>query len=101
MMVDDLRNVLIHQKTTPHHNLAVPTPPGVERLQAIHMRLSEPPLVIPRFEKPVESLTLEMSLAKVLRLISERDYSQFPVYAGSTLLRLLTESGITRLCAHH
>src|SRR6185436_7081771 len=34
-MVADLRNVLIHQKTTPHGHLAVPTLPVVQRLEGI------------------------------------------------------------------
>jgi hypothetical protein len=37
----------------------------------------------------------------VLKVIEQRDYSQFPVYASERFLGLLTENGITRWLAHH
>ena len=49
----------------------------------------------------VESVRSEDSLAQVLRRIAERDYSQFPVYSGTTFPGLLTENGITRWLARH
>ena len=49
----------------------------------------------------VESVRSEDSLAQVLRRIAERDYSQFPVYSGTTFQGLLTENGITRWLARH
>jgi predicted transcriptional regulator len=41
------------------------------------------------------------TLARVLKVINERDYSQFPVYKGDEFRGLLTENGITRWLAHH
>src|SRR5690349_12295660 len=50
-MAADLRNVLIHQKTKPYLQLAIPTRPVVERLEAIAGRLTNPPKLLPRFQK--------------------------------------------------
>ena len=40
-------------------------------------------------------------MAAVLRIISQRDYSQFPVFDGQEFRGLLTENGITRWLAQH
>jgi predicted transcriptional regulator len=100
-MAAKLRNVLLHETTKPYQRAAVPTLPVVERLERICQRLKNPPLVVPRFQTPVETTTLDDSLAGVLRRIRERDYSQFPVYDGEKFCGLLTENGITRWLAHH
>lgn len=100
-MAADLRNVLIHQKTKPYLQLAIPTKPVVERLETIGERLTNPPKLLPRFQRRVEILDPHVSLGHVLRLIAQRDYSQFPVYEGDRFRGLLTENGITRWLARH
>jgi predicted transcriptional regulator len=96
----ELRNVLIHGKTMPYQPVAVPILPVVERLETICQWLKNPPLVVPRFQRQVETTTPDDSLAGVLRRIREKDYSQFPVYDGEKFRGLLTENGITRWLAH-
>jgi predicted transcriptional regulator len=100
-MTADLRNVLVHEKTKPYVQLAIPTEEVVERLEVIAGRISNPPRLLPRFQKVVEVLELQTSLAQTLRKIARRDYSQFPVYHESRFWGLLTENGITRWLAHH
>ncbi len=100
-MAAKLRNVLVHGPTKPYQHVAVPTLPVVERLERICQRLTNPPLVVPRFQTQVEITTPDDSLAGVLRRIREKDYSQFPVYDGKKFRGLLTENGITRWLAHH
>ena len=74
----------------------------MERLEAILRRLTNPALAIPTFaKKKVEIVSVSDPLADVLKRISERDYSQFPVYDGNVFKGLLTENGITRWLAHH
>jgi predicted transcriptional regulator len=97
----DLRNVLIHEKIKPRHYLAIPTPLVVARIEQIRDRILHPERVIPKFQKEVETVSLDDSLAKVLKQISQKDYSQFPVYDGKTFKGLLTENGITRWLAHY
>jgi predicted transcriptional regulator len=100
-MAAELRNVLVHRKTKSFQPVAVPTMPVVETLERICRRLTDPPLVMPRFQRAVEVVTLEESLAKVLKRVAQRGYSQFPVYDAEQFRGLLTENGITRWLAHH
>jgi predicted transcriptional regulator len=97
----DLRNVLVHEKVKPRTYLAMPAPFVVEKIESIRDRILHPELLIPKFQKTVESIKIDDALARVLALIAERDYSQFPVYDGEHFKGLLTENGITRWLAHH
>jgi predicted transcriptional regulator len=56
---------------------------------------------VPRFQRSGEVVTPDESLAKVLKRVSQKEYSQFPVYDGDKFRGLLTENGITRWLAHH
>jgi hypothetical protein len=78
--VSDLRNVVVHEETEPHGQMGVPT--VVARLEAICGWITKPARVVPRFQRSVETMTPDDSLAHVLRTISKRDYSQFPVFVG-------------------
>jgi predicted transcriptional regulator len=100
-IVGALCNVLIHEKTEPYKYLAVPIPMIVERLEAMFDQLSHPALAIPTFKTNVETVSMSDSLANVLKKISYKDYSQFPVYSRESFKGLLTENGITRWLAHH
>lgn len=100
-MAAELRNVLVHGKTKPYQPVAVPTLPVVEALEAVYARLANPPLVVPRFQRTVETISPDHSLAQVLRTIWELEYSQFPVYDDEKFRGLLTENGMTRWLAHH
>jgi len=97
----DLRNVLVHEKVKPKAYIAVPAPFVVEKIEEIRDRLIHPQRVLPKFQKSVESIKPDDSLAKVLALINDREYSQFPVYDANQFKGLLTENGITRWFAHH
>src|SRR5688572_26040020 len=98
--LSSLRNVLVHEKVSQHHPV-VPTTPFVEAVEQLRHRIRRPLLVIPTFRKSVETLPIIEPLATVLRIIDQRDYSQFPVYDGRVFKGLLTENGITRWLAHH
>jgi len=96
-----LRNSIVHGKTEAYSYVAVPAPGTCQRLRACRDRLMSPARVIPAFERKVETASVEDSLARVLKIIRQRDYSQFPVYEGDCFCGLLTENGITRWLAHH
>ena len=96
-----VRNFIVHEHRTPYQPLVFPTQGLVDEIKIACQRLTNPDRVIPRFQVSVESVRSEDSLAQVLRRIAERDYSQFPVYSGTTFQGLLTENGITRWLARH
>ena len=96
----ELRNVLVHDPRKPYDYVAVPTVGVVDRLSKISERLLHPERVVPRFQKKVETVTPEDTLASVLERIAKADFSQFPVYSEKGFKGLLTENGITRWFAH-
>jgi predicted transcriptional regulator len=100
-MIGDLRNVLVHERFEPGQYLAVPTKIIVKQLESIFERITNPKLVIPTFAKSVTVLSIDDSLADVLRIISEKGFSQFPVYKKNIFKGVLTENGITRWLANH
>jgi len=100
-MIGDLRNCIIHGKVKPYDYLAIPTRMMVDRLTTILERIKNPERVVPRFERRVKTVSIGDTMVEVLRLISENDYSQFPVYAGKDFKGLLTENGMTRWLARH
>lgn len=100
-VIGDVRNAIVHGKTEPYHYVAVPTPALAQSVRACKERLTSPARAIPIFQRKVESVSVHDDLAKVLRVIKDRDYSQLPVYDGEKFRGLLTENGITRWLAHH
>lgn len=96
-----VRNVIVHGRDESYGHAAIPTPELAHKLKACLDLLTHPALAIPTFERDVETISLHSNLAEVLKLIKQRDYSQFPVYASERFLGLLTENGITRWLAHH
>jgi predicted transcriptional regulator len=100
-VIAKVRNVIVHGKNEPYGHVAIPTPELAHKLKACLDRLTHPSLAIPTFERQVQTISLHSNLAEVLKVIKQRDYSQFPVYASERFLGLLTENGITRWLAHH
>jgi predicted transcriptional regulator len=99
--IADIRNAIVHGKTEPYRYVAIPTSTIAQQLSNCRDRLLNPARAIPKFQRTVEILSMEESLAGVLNKIDERDYSQFPVYQEREFRGLLTENGITRWLAHH
>jgi predicted transcriptional regulator len=96
-----IRNFLSHRTTRPGEYLVVPTLEVVENIQAIATELERPKRAIPTFKRKVITVNQDDSLAAVLRLIDQHDFSQLPVYHDDRFVGLLTENGITRWLAHH
>lgn len=99
--IADVRNAIVHSKTEPYKYLAIPTPAIVQDLRLCLERLTKPECVIPRFQRKVSMVSSNDSLAQVLKLVTELEYSQFPVYDSTRFCGLLTENGITRWLARH
>lgn len=97
--VADLRNVIIHNKTLPHIEMAVPTEPVVQRLERLNEKIQCPPKIYPMFRTNVVCIAPEDSLVHVMRLVVDMKFSQFPVMEGTRFAGLLTENGITRWLA--
>ncbi len=81
--------------------LVVPTAQVVQNIETIAADLASPKRAIPTFKRKVITVNRDESLAAVLRLIDQHDFSQLPVYHDNRFIGLLTENGITRWLAHH
>lgn len=101
LAISDVRNAIIHGKTEAYRYLAVPTPAIVQELRACRDRLTHPVRVVPTFQRRVETISRTDTLARVLKVVKQRDYSQFPVLDDGQFQGLLTENGITRWLANH
>ena len=101
MTIAEVRNAIVHGKTEAYRYVAVPTPATVEDLRACRERLTNPARASPTFQRKVETVSINDTLARVLKIIGKRDFSQFPVYEDQQFLGLLTENGITRWLALH
>ena len=99
--IAEIRNAIVHGKTEPYRYVAIPTPAIAEQLKRCRERLINPARAVPTFQRTVEIISTDDTLARVLKIIDERDYSQFPVYEGKQFRGLLTENGVTRWLAHH
>jgi len=96
-----LRNVIEHERYDAHEHLFVPSESGVRKIEEIAERLLKPKKVYPEYKREVVAVDVRGTVAEVLRLIHENDFSQFPVYEDGEFRGLVTENGITRWLAHH
>jgi predicted transcriptional regulator len=95
-----IRNIIVHDASS-GSRVVVPTAEMLGRFGAVVAAVIQPPRAIPTFQRSVETLQSNSSLAGVLRIIGQRDYSQFPVYRSGRFFGLLTENGITRWLSKH
>jgi len=95
----ELRNAIVHERISPDYLIAVPLPETVAKIETIAGILTNPPLVYPRFGRPVFTLQVHEPASRVLKATRDTDFSQFPVYDGSRYVGLLTNSGISRWVA--
>jgi len=99
--IAEIRNAIVHGRTEPRRYVAIPTPAIAEQLKTCRDRLMNPARAIPTFQRTVQVVSTDESLAEALKKIDKRDYSQFPVYEDEHFRGLLTENGVTRWLAHH
>jgi len=98
----ELRNAIVHDRVSPGEVIADPRPSVVDRIVRIAALLDQPPTVIPAFGRQVITVAGTDSISVPLRLMRDREFSQFPVYDGSRRFAgLLSERDIARWIANH
>lgn len=97
----ELRNAIVHNRVTPNYVIAEPHEETVTHILYIETEITKPKLVIPAFEKFVQTFHLDDSLASLLTIVREKEFSQFPVYGKDGFKGLLTPRGITQWLAAH
>ena len=91
-----LRNLIVHNISTHHGYLAVPTSEALERIEGLRDNLVSPERVIPRYMRKVIALSAEEPLSKALKIMYEQSHSQIPIYGQNAYVGLLTENGVMR-----
>ena len=85
-----IRNLIVHERTDLHRHVVIPTLAVAKGLKHCKERLMNPARAVPTFQRPVETISIHATLSRVLKIINERDYSQFPVYDDKRFRGLLT-----------
>ena len=101
MTIAKIRNLIVHERSDLHRHVVIPTLAVAEGLKHCKERLMNPARAVPTFLRTVETISAHDALSRVLKIINERDYSQFPVYDDKRFRGLLTENGVTRWLARH
>lgn len=95
----DLRNAIVHHRTSLEYVIAEPHIDVVERIEYIDATLAKPTLVGQMFHKKVFIFQERDSLKHVLKVIRHRKFTQFPVYHKDQFKGLVTTVGITNWLA--
>ncbi|GAA2391558.1 hypothetical protein GCM10010420_14700 [Streptomyces glaucosporus] len=97
----DLRNALTHGRRLNGEPLAEPTEAAVSAIQRLRDELTRPKRLLAalrRRDRPVTAAPGE-SVRRVLDMMYENDFSQVPVYDGTTYVGLLTTNTVARWVA--
>lgn len=91
----DLRNAIIHNRTTIEYAIAEPHEDVVLKMEELEIALSKPITVGNMFRTKVTTFQKTDFLSYALKVIKDKKYNQFPVYDGTAFKGLITPVGIT------
>lgn len=97
LTLGQLRNFLEHEQTK--DVLAIVTNETLSRFKTIESNLSNPKKIYEVFSKGVECVSITDSLEKVLKIVKEKEYSQFPVLENNIFQGFISDNGITNWLA--
>lgn len=95
----EFRNLLTHQATINKPPAAEPNDFLINEIYEVTQRIENPKKVYDLFLSDVIHFNIDENLSEVLKVVSEKEYSQFPVFDEEGLVGLISESGITRFLA--
>lgn len=95
----DLRNAIVHHRTSTEFVIAEPHDEVVELIEKIDNTLSTPITVGEMFKRNVQVFQVTDTLSQALKIIRDRHFTQLPVYDGDKFQGLLTSIGVTRWLA--
>ncbi|TQR17803.1 CBS domain-containing protein [Psychrobacillus soli] len=91
----DLRNAIVHNRTSMEFAIAEPHEDIVLKMEEIETALKTPVTVGSMFRTNVTMFQKTDSLSYALKVIKDKKYNQFPVYDGTQFKGLITPVGIT------
>lgn len=95
----DLRNAIVHNRTSTEFVIAEPHTNVVEKIEHIDQMLAKPKRVGQLFKKRVLTFQITDSLYDALNVIRRQKFTQFPIYEGKEFKGLVTTVGIANWLA--
>ncbi|GAA2904734.1 CBS domain-containing protein [Enterococcus pseudoavium] len=90
LQLAQLRNAIVHDQISDDFVIAEPNEWAVERIHTIEENLLRPEKVLPRFGKKVTGFERDLPLVELMQIITEKRFSQFPVYDTGKFIGLIT-----------
>ncbi|MBM7711811.1 CBS domain-containing protein [Enterococcus xiangfangensis] len=90
LQLAQLRNAIVHDQVADDFVIAEPNEWAVERIKKIEENLLRPERVLPRFGKKVTGFERTLPLVDIMKIITEKHFSQFPVYDAGKFMGLIT-----------
>jgi len=94
----DLRNAIVHERSD-GRAIAEPHERVVTELQRLTAVITNPPQVLPMFQKKVHTVDADDRLSEALDFFFPKNFSQVPVMSGGKLIGLLTTNTVSRWLA--
>lgn len=94
----DLRNAIVHERSD-GRAIAEPHEQVVHEIQRLSKLVLDPPVVLPAFQKSVQTVEKTDSIRDVLRFFSPRNFSQVPVTSEGHVVGVLTTNTVSRWLA--
>ncbi|MGJ0914546.1 CBS domain-containing protein [Enterococcus avium] len=90
LQLAQLRNAIVHDQVADDFVIAEPNDWAVTRIKQIEESLLRPEKVLPRFGKKVTGFERNLPLVEIMKIITEKRFSQFPVYDFGKFMGLIT-----------
>lgn len=94
----DLRNAIVHERSD-DHVIAEPNDRAVADFERVRAALLNPPAVIPKFQKAVQSRATTDSVGDAVTLMRDGSFSQLPILSNGKVVALLTAETVVRWLA--
>jgi CBS domain-containing protein len=94
----DLRNAIVHERSD-GRPIAEPHDRSVAELQRLAAVISNPPQVLPAFQKKVHTVDGSARISEALSFFFPKNYSQVPVTSDRGIVGLLTTNTVSRWLA--
>lgn len=94
----DLRNAIVHERSD-DHVIAEPNERAVADFGRVRAALLNPPAVIPKFQKAVQSMATTDSLGDAVTVMRNGSFSQLPILSNGKVIALLAAETVVRWLA--
>ena len=91
----DLRNAIVHERTD-GHPIAEPNDRAVADIERLANLILSPPMLLPAFQREVQTVGADEPIAKALQLIGGKGFAQVPVTSAGRVVGLVNGTAVVR-----